>query len=91
MTLIQEVMDDPLAISLASALAIANRQALSQGRNALESRISVTQTISEEGKTLWRINYGTASPVGKRGGVPRPSMFQSAPVWGDRPPGRPLG
>jgi hypothetical protein len=68
MTLTQEVLEDPLATSLASALAVANRHALSSGINALESRISVTQSQSEDGIALWRINYGATNPIGRRGG-----------------------
>jgi hypothetical protein len=68
MTLTKDVLEDNLTVPLASALAVANRHAIAVGRNALESRISVTQVLSEDGVKLWRISYGAINAVSRRGG-----------------------
>ncbi len=68
MTLTADVLEDPLAVSLARALAAANRRAQEVGVNALQSRITVTQQIADDASLFWRINYGPQDPVGRRGG-----------------------
>lgn len=68
MTLTADVLEDPLAVSLARALAAANKRAQEAGVNALESRITVTQQSDDDAPLVWRINYGPQNPVGRRGG-----------------------
>jgi hypothetical protein len=62
-----EVLQDDLAISLARALAVANRQAREAGIEVLQSLITITQRPFNGG-LVWRINYGPKDYVGRRGG-----------------------
>jgi len=66
-TLPNEVLDDPLAVSLALALAAANRCAQNEGVDTGQSLVSITQRASDQG-LVWRINYGPREYVGRRGG-----------------------
>ncbi len=66
-TLTVEVLQDELAVSLARALAAANRRARELGVDVLQSLITITQQTLE-GQLLWRINYGPKDYVGRRGG-----------------------
>jgi len=62
-----EVLQDDLAVSLACALAAANKHARESGVDVTQSLITITQ-LSFDGQSLWRINYGPRDYVGRRGG-----------------------
>jgi hypothetical protein len=66
-TLTPDVLQDELAISLARALAVANKRARESGVDVLQSLITITQRAFA-GQLLWRINYGPKDYVGRRGG-----------------------
>ena len=66
-TLTAEVLQDELAMSLAHALAVANKLARESGIDVLQSLITITQRAFN-GQLLWRINYGPRDYVGRRGG-----------------------
>lgn len=62
-----EVLQDDVAVSLARAIASANKRARELGVDVPQSVISITQH-STNGGWLWRINYGPKDYVGRRGG-----------------------
>ena len=62
-----DVLQDDLAVSLARAIAAANKRAHELGVNAVQSLITITQQSSNS-EELWRINYGPKDYVGRRGG-----------------------
>jgi hypothetical protein len=62
-----EVLQDNLAVSLARAVAAANKKAHELGINVQESLISITQYVLN-GRSVWRINYGPRDYVNQRGG-----------------------
>ncbi len=62
-----DVLQDDLAVSLARAIATANKRARELGVDALQSLITITQQSSNS-EALWRINYGPKDYVGRRGG-----------------------
>ena len=62
-----DVLQDDLAVSLARAIATANKRARELGIDALQSLITITQKSSNK-EELWRINYGPKDYVGRRGG-----------------------
>ena len=62
-----DVLQDDLAVSLARAIAAANKRAHELGINAVQSLITITQQSSNS-DALWRINYGPKDYVGRRGG-----------------------
>jgi hypothetical protein len=66
-TLTAEVFQDEIAVSLARAMAAANRRARESGIDVLQSLITITQG-SFNGGLVWRINYGPKDYVGRRGG-----------------------
>ena len=66
-TLPTEVVQDELAVSLARALAAANKRARESGLDVAESLITISQRAPDSGD-LWRINYGPREYVGRRGG-----------------------
>ncbi len=66
-TLAAEVLQDDIAVSLARAIATANKRARELGVDVLQSLITITQDVSN-GSSLWRINYGPRDYVGRRGG-----------------------
>jgi hypothetical protein len=66
-TLTADVLQDELAVSLARALATANKRARKLGIDVSESLITITQHALS-GQLLWRINYGPKDYVGQRGG-----------------------
>ena len=61
-----EIVDE-IAISVAQALASANRKAKELGVDAKESLITVSQHLAK-GVWLWRVHYGARDYVGRRGG-----------------------
>lgn len=66
-TLTAEVLQDDLAVSLARAMAVANRKARELGVDVFQSLISITQHTLN-GISVWRINYGPKDYVNRRGG-----------------------
>jgi hypothetical protein len=66
-TLTADVLQDELALSLACALAVANKRARESGIDVLQSLITITQR-PVNGESFWRINYGPKDYVGRRGG-----------------------
>jgi len=66
-TLTADVLQDEIAVSLARAMAVANRRARELGIDVLQSLITITQR-SSNGDVFWRINYGSKDYVGRRGG-----------------------
>lgn len=66
-TLAAEVLQDDLAVSLASTLAKANQRARELGVDVWQSAISITQGSGDD-REVWRINYGPKDYVGRRGG-----------------------
>jgi hypothetical protein len=66
-TLTPDVLQDDIAISLARAIAVANKRARESGIDVLASLITISQRAFE-GTMLWRINYGAREYVGRRGG-----------------------
>jgi hypothetical protein len=65
--LTNEVLQDDIAVSLARAIAAANKRARESGVDVLQSIISVTQRALN-GNSLWEINYGPKEYIGRRGG-----------------------
>ena len=61
------VLEDALAVSLARAMARANRRALEEGFSVADCLVSVAESI-ENGASFWRISYGPRNPVRRRGG-----------------------
>lgn len=66
-TLTAEALQDELAISLACALAAANKKAQEVGVDVEQSLVSITQDTTPS-TTLWRINYSPKDYIGRRGG-----------------------
>ncbi len=66
-TLTADVYADDVAVSLARAVAVANKRARESGIDILQSLITVTQRLFN-GDVLWRINYGPRDYIGRRGG-----------------------
>jgi len=66
-TLPATVLKDDLAVSLARAMAVANKKARELGVDVFQSLISITQhTLNDS--SVWRINYGPKDYVNRRGG-----------------------
>lgn len=66
-TLTAEVLQDDFAVSLARAMAVANKKARELGVDVMQSLISITQ-YALNGSSVWRINYGPKDYVNRRGG-----------------------
>ncbi len=66
-TLTADVLQDDLAVSLARAMAAANKRARESGIDVNQSLITIAQ-LSLNGGLIWRINYGPKDYVGRRGG-----------------------
>jgi hypothetical protein len=66
-TLTAEVLQDDIAVSLARAIATANKRAREAGIDVVQSIITITQRAFD-GTLLWRINYGPKDYIGRRGG-----------------------
>lgn len=66
-TLTAEVLQDDIAVSLARAIAMANKRAREAGIDVVQSIITITQRAFD-GTLLWRINYGHKDYIGRRGG-----------------------
>jgi hypothetical protein len=65
--LMNDVLDDDVAVTLANIVAAANRRARELGVNIEESLISVSQSSGDDEGT-WEINYGPRDYVSRRGG-----------------------
>jgi hypothetical protein len=66
-TLTDKVIQDDIAVSLARAMAAANKRARELGIDVLQTIITITQR-SFNGGLFWRINYGPKDYIGRRGG-----------------------
>ncbi|MBI5650842.1 MAG: hypothetical protein HZC40_10435 [Chloroflexi bacterium] len=66
-TLTADVLQDDIAVSLARAIATANKRAREAGIDVMQSIITITQRAFD-GNLLWRINYGPKNYIGRRGG-----------------------
>jgi hypothetical protein len=66
-TLTADVLEDQLAMSLARALAAANREARQSGINMAETFVTISERPSN-GEVIWRVSYSAKDPVGRRGG-----------------------
>ncbi len=66
-SLTADVLQDDIAVSLARAIAAANKRARESGIDVLQSLITITQRPFD-GNLLWRINYGPKEYIGRRGG-----------------------
>jgi hypothetical protein len=62
-----DVFQDDIAVSLARAMAAANKRARELGIDVLQPIITITQ-YSLGDDSVWRINYGPKDYVGRRGG-----------------------
>jgi hypothetical protein len=62
-----DVLQDAMAVSLACAIAAANRRAYEMGVNPQERFISIWQP-DELARPFWQINYGLRDYHNKRGG-----------------------
>jgi hypothetical protein len=61
------VLQDDIAVSLARAVAAANRRATDLGVDIRASHLTVSDQ-SANGDAVWRISYGPKNPVGRLGG-----------------------
>jgi len=66
-TITDDVLQDDIAVSLARAMAVANKRARELGIDVLQSLISINQR-SVNGDMFWRINYGSKDYIDRRGG-----------------------
>ena len=62
-----EELQDDLAVSLARAMATANKRARELGIDAFASLVTITQKVLDD-RPLWRINYGSRDYLSRRGG-----------------------
>ena len=67
MTLSADVLEDELAVSIAQAIAAANKRAREAGTDLSQSLITVSQRAVDD-RVIWRVNYGPKEYVGRRGG-----------------------
>ena len=66
-TLPPEVLHDRIATSLAQAVASANKRARELGVDAADGALTITRR-AEDGGFVWRVNYGPADYIARRGG-----------------------
>jgi hypothetical protein len=64
---LEKLQEDRLAMSVATALALANEAAIERGTVLTDSLVSITEETSATG-VVWRINYGPRDYVNQRGG-----------------------
>ena len=64
---IEKLQRDSLAMSVASALALANEAAIAQGTEPANSLVTITEESSPSGP-VWRISYGPRDFLSRRGG-----------------------
>ncbi len=65
--LADEVLQDELAVSLARAVAAANKSARKAGIDVGQCAVMIDQE-TRKGKLIWRISYGPKEFVAQRGG-----------------------
>jgi len=66
-TLPADVFEDDVVVSLARAMAAANKRARELGIDVLQTLITITQRPLN-GSTFWQINYEPKDYIGQRGG-----------------------
>lgn len=66
-SLTAEVYQDDMAVTLANALAAANRRAVEMGVDVADSLLTISQRIGHDGM-IWRVNYGPREYINQRGG-----------------------
>jgi len=64
---VEALQHDPLAMSIARAVSLANKAALAHGVDPAHSMITITDECLPTGR-VWRIHYGPRDFVGRRGG-----------------------
>src|SRR5574341_357720 len=69
-TLTADVFEDAIAVSLARAMAVANKRARELGIDVLQSLITVTQRAFDD-DMFWQINYGPKDYIGRSVAVGR--------------------
>jgi hypothetical protein len=62
-----DVLQDEIAVSLARAMALANKRAHDLGVDTPQTLITITQQGTDD-DLIWRINYGARDYIGRRGG-----------------------
>jgi hypothetical protein len=62
-----DVLQDDVAVTAACAIAAANKRARELNVDVMQSIISLTQ-YSQDGRWVWRVNYGAKDYIGRRGG-----------------------
>lgn len=67
LTLMADVYQDAVAVSIANVMAVANKRANELGIDSLNSLITLTQYL-QDGTILWRVNYGPKDYLDRRGG-----------------------
>lgn len=85
-TMLAEISQDHIAVSVARAMAVANKRARELGIDIFQSLITITQR-SLNGDVFWRINYGPKNYIGHRGGdliveVDQSDASISQVLWG---------
>ena len=66
-SVLEGLQHDQLALSVARALALANRVAAAEGMNLAEARVAITEEPCDTGR-CWQIYYGPREDVNTRGG-----------------------
>jgi hypothetical protein len=66
-TTIDDIRQDPIAMSVAHALAIANETAKSNGADTSDCLITVSEDSPPPSRS-WRIHYGPRNYISRRGG-----------------------
>jgi hypothetical protein len=64
---LQDIQQDSLAVSVAGALAVANKAALAEGTDIAQSLVTMTEDSPPPDRT-WRIHYGPRNFKNRRGG-----------------------
>lgn len=62
-----DVLQDDVAVTVARVIASANRRARELDVDVMQSIISLAQH-SQDGRWVWRVNYGAKDYIGRRGG-----------------------
>ena len=63
----EELQQDSVAMSVARALQVANREAVTQGTDPANSMITISAESSRP-QSWWRIHYGPRDYISRRGG-----------------------
>ncbi|BAU15311.1 hypothetical protein LEP3755_58690 [Leptolyngbya sp. NIES-3755] len=62
-----DVLQDDVAVTIARVIASANKRARELNVDVMQSIISLTQH-PQDGRWVWRVNYGAKEYIGRRGG-----------------------